>query len=283
MSPLTSETALAQSYAECERIARASERDLWLAALFTPERLRPHLHALAAFAHETGRIGERVREPLAGEMRLAWWRETLEGTRAEEAAGNPVAAALIDTMAKFALPVALVSERLLALTFDVYDDPMASLAELEAYGRATAGALIAMSAQVLAEGRDPGAQTASEAAGAGLALTRALLDFAASGRAERLPGDLLARHGVAAVPPRAGQDEAPLRAALAELAAAAEVRFDEAEAGLARLPSALAPAFGMLATARLDLRRWRRGGARGFVAASPWRRQWALWLWLRRR
>ena len=278
-----SEAALAQSYAECERLARANERDLWLAALFAPERLRRHLHALAAFAYETGRIGERVREPLAGEMRLAWWREALEGQRAEEAAGNPVAAALIDTMAQFALPVAPVAEMLLALTFDVYDDAMGSLAELEAYGRATAGALIAMGARVLAEGRDPGAQAASEAAGAALALTRALLDFAASGLTQRLPGDLLARHGVAAVPSRVGQDDAPSRAALAELAAAAESRFDEAEAGLARLPSALAPAFGLLATARLDLRRWRGGGARRFVAASPWRRQWALWLWLRRR
>jgi phytoene synthase len=283
MSPLTNEAALAQSYDECERIARAGERDLWLAALFAPERLRPHLHALAAFAHETGRIGERVREPLAGEMRLAWWRETLEGQRTDEAAGHPVAAALIDTMAKFALPVAPVVELLLALIFDVYDDPMASLAELEVYGRATAGALIAMAARVLAEGPDPNVQDASAAAGAGLALTRALLDFAASGRTQRLPLDLLASHGVAADPSRPGQDDAALRAGLAELAAAAEARFDEAEAGLARLPSALAPAFGLLATARLDLRRWRRGAAPGFVAASPWRRQWALWLWLRRR
>jgi phytoene synthase len=224
-----------------------------------------------------------VREPLAGEMRLAWWREALEGQRAEEAAGNPVAAALIDTMAKFALPVAPFSDLLQALTFDVYDDPMASLAELEAYGHATAGALIAAAARVLAEGGDADIQPATTAAGAGLALTGAVLDFATAGRTQRLPRELLARHGVAAVPLRAGQDDAPLRVLVAELAASAQARFDEAEAGLARLPSALAPAFGLLATARLDLKRWRRSGAPGFVAAAPWRRQWALWLWLRRR
>ena len=83
-----------------------------------------------------------MREPLAGEMRLAWWREALAGARPAEAAGAPIAAALIDTMAKFALPVSVFEDLLQALTFDVYDDAMESLEELEAYGIATAGALI---------------------------------------------------------------------------------------------------------------------------------------------
>ena len=276
-----SETTLAQSYAHCGELAREAERDRWLAALFAPERLRPHLNALAAFAHESGRIGERVREPLAGEMRLAWWREALTGKRPEEAASNPVAAALLDTMARFALPAAAFDDLLQALTFDVYDEGMASLAQLEGYGGATAGALIAMGVRVLAEGRGADAFAAGAAAGAGLALTRGVLEFASAGSAKRLPRDLLERG-------RPGDDEG-LRQALAELAEAAEARFAEAEARLGALPSALAPAFALMATARLDLRRWRRAGAkafdaaRPFVAAAPWRRQWTLWRWLRRR
>jgi phytoene/squalene synthetase len=158
-----------------------------------------------------------------------------------------------------------------ALTFDVYDERVTSLAELEAYGRASAGALIAMSAQVLAEGRDPDVRAASEAAGAGLALTRALTEFAAAGRVKHLPQELLEQHGAASIP------------ALTELAAIAEARFDEAEAQLATAPSALAPAFALVAAARLDVRRWRRSAGAPLVAAAPWRRQWALWLWLRRR
>jgi len=161
--------ALAEAYVHCGQIARVSERDLWLAALFAPERLRPHLHALAAFAHETGGVAARVREPLAGEMRLAWWREALAGARPAEAAGAPVAAATVDTMTKFALPVSVFESLLQALTFDVYDDAMESLEALEAYGIATAGALTALRARVLAEGRETGAQAATDAAGAGLA------------------------------------------------------------------------------------------------------------------
>ncbi|MGA2486317.1 MAG: squalene/phytoene synthase family protein [Roseiarcus sp.] len=276
--------ALAEAYVYCGQIARENERDLWLAALFAPERLRPHLQALAAFAHETGVAAARVREPVAGEMRLAWWREALAGARTAEAAGAPIAAALIDTMTKFALPVSALEDLLQALTFDVYDDAMESLEALEAYGIATAGALTALRAQVLAEGRQPGAQGASDAAGAGLALARAVLDFAAGRRRPLLvPRALLERCGVSLADARVGGGGGGVRAALAELADAADARIDEAEARLAALPAALAPAFAPLATARLDLRRWRRARAAPFAPAAPWRRQWALWRWARRR
>jgi len=275
--------ALAEAYVHCGQIARANERDLWLAALFTPERLRPHLHALAAFAHETGGIAARVREPVAGELRLAWWREALAGARPAEAAGAPIAAALIDTVTKFALPVSAFEGLLQALTFDVYDDAMESLEALEAYGIATAGALTALRAQVLAEGREPGAQSASDAAGVGLALARAVLDFAAGRRRPLLaPRALLERCGVSLADARVGGGDG-VRAALTELADAAEARFNETEARLAALPVALAPAFAPLATARLDLKRWRRARAAPFAPAAPWRRQLALWLWARRR
>ena len=275
--------ALAEAYVHCGQIARANERDLWLAALFTPERLRPHLHALAAFAHETGGIAARVREPVAGELRLAWWREALAGARPAEAAGAPIAAALIDTVTKFALPVSAFEGLLQALTFDVYDDAMESLEALEAYGIATAGALTALRAQVLAEGREPGAQSASDAAGVGLALARAVLDFAAGRRRPLLaPRALLERCGVSLADARVGGGDG-VRAALTELADAAEARFNETEARLAALPVALAPAFAPLATARLDLKRWRRARAAPFAPAARWRRQWALWLWARRR
>ena len=276
--------ALAEAYVHCGRIAREHERDLWLAALFAPERLRPHLHALAAFAHESGGVAARAREPMAGEMRLAWWREALAGARPTEAAGAPIAAALIDTMAKFALSVSIFENLLQALTFDVYDDAMESLEALEGYGIATAGALTALRARVLAEGRETGAQAASDAAGAGLALTRAVLDFALGRRRPMLaPRALIERHGISFAATRAGGGGESLHAALTELADAAEARFDEAEARLAALPTALAPAFAPLATARLDLRRWRRARAAPFAPAAPWRRQWALWRWARRR
>ena len=253
---------LAEAYVHCGRIARENARDLWLAALFAPQRLRPHLHALATFAHEASAVAARVSEPLAGEMRLAWWREALSGARAGEAAGAPVAAALLDTTAKFALPAAVFEDWLQALTADVYDDGIDTVETLEAYGVATGGALTRLSARVLAEGRDADVQAASEAAGAGLALARAALDFA-SGRRRPilLPRAVLELNGVSLADARAERGGVGLLASLATLVDTAEARIDLAEARLAALPDWLAPAFASLATARLDLRRWRRAPA----------------------
>jgi phytoene synthase len=275
---------LAEAYVHCGWIARENARDLWLAALFAPQRLRPHLHALAAFAHEASAVAARVSEPLAGEMRLAWWREALSGARAAEAAGAPVAAALLDTTAKFALPATVFEDWLQALTADVYDDGFDTVEALEAYGVATAGALTRLSARVLAEGRAADEQAASEAAGAGLALARAALDFAGGRRRPiLLPRAVLELNGVSLADARADRGGQGLRATLAALAEAAESRIDLAETRLAALPGGLAPAFASLATARLDLGRWRRAPTAPFSPAAPWRRQWALWRWARRR
>jgi hypothetical protein len=237
-----------------------NERDLWLAALFAPERLRSHLHALAAFAHETGAVAARIREPLAGEMRLAWWREALAGARPAEAAGAPIAAALIDTMAKFALPVSVFESLLQALSFDVYDDAMESLEALEAYGIATAGALTALRAQVLAEGRETGARAASDAAGAGLALARAVLDFALGRRRPMLAPRALDRTPWGFV--GAGARGRRRRQALARRLPSSPTRLKRASTKPRRVSPRCPPRL------RPPSRRWRRRGSISGVGAA---------------
>jgi phytoene synthase len=59
-----------------------------------PQARRRHLLALYAFDIETARVQHLVHEPMAGMIRLQWWREALLGERVEEAAGHPVIAAL---------------------------------------------------------------------------------------------------------------------------------------------------------------------------------------------
>ena len=80
---------LTQAYAHCEALTRERDRYCWLAGLFASAEARPHLYVLTAFSYEVGRLREFVREPLAGEMRLAWWREALAGPRREEVAETP--------------------------------------------------------------------------------------------------------------------------------------------------------------------------------------------------
>jgi phytoene synthase len=88
------------SFAHCENLAREADKDRWLATLFAPADRRPHLYALYAFDVEVARVRAVAREPMAGEIRLQWWREAISGTRPGEAAAHPVAAALFETIGR---------------------------------------------------------------------------------------------------------------------------------------------------------------------------------------
>ena len=276
---------LRQAYAHCSVVARESERDLWLSALFAPEAARPHLHALAAFDHEIARVRSVTREPLAGEMRLAWWRETLDGSRAEEARGHPIAGAVIDTIETYRLPRTLFENAIAARQFDLYDDAMPTLHDLEGYCGETCSSLFQLAALILAGGRDVGAADASGHAGVAFAVTRRLLALPTS-RASFLPRDVLERHGVSLSDLDERRAGPGLTAALHEMIAAAGAHLAKAESHLEALPAEVAPAFVPLGVVRLGLKRARRAAAAPFaqIAEAPvWRRQIALWAWARGR
>jgi phytoene synthase len=274
---------LSEAYAHCESLARAHDRDRWLSALFAPAPVRPHLHALTAFNYEVGRLREVVREPLAGELRLTWWRDALTDAGAS---GHPVAEALLDTIARFDLPVALFENHIAARQFDLYDDPMPSLNDLEGYCGETASSLFQLAALILAEGRDVGAADASGHAGVSYAiagLLRALPLTSARGQVY-LPRDLLERHGVSAEDVRARRSGAGLAAALRELCAEARSHMAKAEARIASLPPTVQSAYAPLAVAPGYLARLERGADAPFgavVEVPQWRRQLALWRWAR--
>lgn len=272
----------AQTYAHCEALTRDHDRDRWLAGLFAPAGARPHLYALTAFSYEVARLRDIIREPLAGEMRLAWWREALAGERGGEVEGNPVAAALSDTIARFSLPRQAFENLLNARTFDLYDDPMPNLTDFEGYCGETCSALFQLGALVLAQGRDLGAANAAGHAGVAYAtvgLLRALPLTSARGQAF-LPVDILARHGTSREDIVARRDSAGLRDALAELRALARRHLGEARAHLRTAPVEIAAAFLPLAVLPLYLARMERARYSPFetiVDAPQWRRQWALW------
>ncbi len=94
-----------EAYRYCEHQVRHHDKDRFLASLYAPAERRPFLFALYAFALEIGRVRRVVREPLVGTIRLQWWREALDGTRAEEAGANPVMVALQDAARRSGLEV----------------------------------------------------------------------------------------------------------------------------------------------------------------------------------
>jgi phytoene synthase len=272
------------AYAHCEALVREHDRDRWLSALFAPVSARPHLHALAAFNYEVGRVREVAREPLAGEMRLTWWREALERG---EPSGHPVAEALLATMAMFDLPARLFENHILARQFDLYDDAMPTLNDLEGYAGETASMMFQLAALILASGRDVGSADASGHAGVAYAITgllRALPITSARGQVY-VPRDTLERHGATPEDVRARRSGPGLAAALRELCATARAHLAKSEAAITSLPGEVIPAYSPLAFSPGYLARLERAAEAPFgatIKVAQWRRQLALWSWARR-
>jgi 15-cis-phytoene synthase len=268
------------SFSYCENLVRAGDKDRWLASLFAPADRRAHLHALHAFNLEIARVRELAREPIAGEIRLQWWREVIAGMRPGEAAAHPVAAALLEAIARFGLSSQTLADLIEARAFDLYNDPMPSLEAFAGYGRRTASGLIELAAVVLEA--HAGVADAAGSAGIAYAATGLLRAFAlhASRGQLYLPADVLARHGVSTSDVFAGRTTDALRAALAELRAFARTNFNDFAARRAALPAAVIPAFLTVALVPAYLDRMERRDYDPFtspVDVPQWRRQFILW------
>lgn len=228
------------AFAHCERFLHDEDRDRYLTTLFAPAEARAALCALYAFDIETERVAMRVREPLAGEIRLQWWQDALTGERAEEAAGHPVAAAFLDTMRRFSLPAAQVATILDARRARLYEEPLGGLDVLGDFARATAGQVFLLAARILNEGKDAGIGRLADAAALASVIDR-------EAGAHRYAGNVLE---------------------------AARMSLMQTRELLAAAPERVLPAFLPLALANARLKRLEKGIS---PALSPWRRQWIIW------
>ena len=150
-----SDDALAFAYKHCEELVRDVDEDRFLKRAVSPADKRPHLIALYAFSHEIARVRDSVREAMIGEIRLQWWRDTLQGEARGDVRANPIAAALDDTIVKFRLPRQALVDLIDARVFDLYDDPMPSLNDLEGYCGETSSSLFRFASIILCDGTDP--------------------------------------------------------------------------------------------------------------------------------
>ena len=263
---------------QCSDIVRARDPDRYLSDLFAPADARPHLFALHAFAAEVAGIRGKVSEPALGEIRLKWWETALRG----EHGGSPVAAALSGAITQFRLPLVAFDNLLQARVFDLYDDPMPSLNDLEGYAGDTESALMQLGAMILAGGKDPGTAELSGYAGVAVAITRVLTSLprnAAAGQSF-LPADLLAKHGASAAHVAARDSTPAVRYVLADLRALARERLAEARRAAATADPVLLAAFLPAAMVETYLDRMERPGfdpLRDTKDVPPLRRQWTLW------
>src|SRR5215207_1362536 len=243
-SPPAPSQNVAWAYAHCESLVRDGDPDRFFASLFAPADKRPHLFALYAFSLEMARVREAVSEPMLGDIRLQWWRDALQGEARGDVRANPVAVALDDTIVRFRLPRAALVDLIDARIFDLYDDPMPSLADLEGYCGETSSVLIRLASLVLAEGADPGAADAAGHAGVAYAITGLLRAFPWHARRGQvyIPADVLVGHGVTRDDIVSGRGGPGLISGLAEIRSKARDHLQRARRLRATIPPAIAPA-----------------------------------------
>lgn len=265
----------------CADQVRRHDPDRWLCALFLPDAARPAALALAAFNLELSRARESVSEVMLGQIRLQWWRESIEGIFAGRLREQPVVRALGQAIAEYGLPRALLDGMVDAREQDLAKDPPANMAALIAYAGQTAGALLLLTLQVAAGPASTDVEAAGNDTGIAFALAgllRAIPYHLAHGKVF-LPADLLGANGLLADHIRhEGHSEAmhAIVAAIAETAGRHLIRARQARGLLARparrvlLPACLAGLY-------LDrLRLANHDPESPLLAISPVRRQWTL-------
>jgi phytoene synthase len=270
------------AFRHCERVVRESDKDRFLATLFAPAEIRDSLFALYAFGIEIASVRDRAREPMPGEIRLQWWREVLAGERAGEAAAHPVAAALTDMIARYALPLQRLNDLIEAHAFDLYDDPMPNLEALEGYARQTSGTVFDLATRICGAP----AEEAANHAGLAYGITSLLRSFAlhASRRQLFVPVEVL-KSGTTAETIYAGQSSPALLDALRVLRSRVREHYLAFERALPRVPAAALPALLPVALVPGYLAVMERPDYEPFKSAvevPQWRRQWTLWRAARR-
>lgn len=264
----------------CAALVRTHDFVRYASTLFVPPAQRRALLAVYAFNVEISRVRLQVSQALPGEMRLQWWTDMLAGAGHGGVEGNPVAAELLLAIRNGRLPVERLSRLIEEHQFDLYNDPMPTMAALEGYIDDTSSVLLSLAARIAGWHSEAIEHLARHAGLAqGMAQVLASLPLDTSRRQLFVPLQLLESHGSGMEEVFAGKQTANLRAALDQLAGEGREHLKTALALLSSVPPDVRPMFLPLALVRRDLELMSRPDSDPFMAqpASRLRILWTLW------
>ena len=155
---------MAAKLSHCASDVKKHDRDRFLCALFARPDAREGLFAIYAFNHEIARIAETVREPLAGEIRLQWWRDAMAGVYAGDPPRHPVAFALSESVRRFALSRSYLERLLDARGAELGGDPPADTDALIRYSEGISAPVSWLGLEVLGVGGDAAFEAARHVA-----------------------------------------------------------------------------------------------------------------------
>jgi phytoene synthase len=264
----------------CAELVRSHDFSRYASALFVPAAQRRALLALYAFNVEVSRVHELVSQPLPGEMRLQWWTDMLAGVDHGGVEGNPVAAELLLAIRAWRLPVERLSRLIEEHQFDLYNDPMPTMAALEGYINDTSSALFSLAALIAGQMSEEIEHLARHAGLAqGITQVMASLPLDASRRQLFVPQQILESHGCGIEEVFAGRETQKLRAAFDQLLGEAKGHLKTAFGLLEMVPPQVRPMFLPLAQVRRDIVRMSRADSDPFTlrSTSRFRTLWTLW------
>jgi phytoene synthase len=268
-------------------LVRQRDRDRYWSALFASKAKRPAVLALYAFNAELDHILASVSEPMAGQIRMQWWRDAVEFATPEASTGNPIADALSAAITGHNLSkdrlIGMVDARIPAM----FGDPPLDGKALEASLRETEGAVFELAAAILGD-RTDAAKAAAAHAGVAYGLTGTLfkLPFLVSRQKAILPSSYLEGRGIDLVAIHRGETSASFEAALADLRGVASRALQRFRTESVELDPSAWAAFLPLTLVKPYLEAM---AAPGFdplhtvAAISPLRRFWRIWRAARRK
>jgi len=264
----------------CADLVRSHDFVRYASTLFMPATQRRALLALYAFNVEITRVRDHISQPLPGEMRLQWWTDMLAGAGHGGIEGNPVAAELLLVIRDFRLPVELLSRLVDEHQFDLYNDPMPSMAALESYVNDTSAALFSLGARVASRPSEAIDHLARHAGLAqGMLQVVATLPWDTARRQLFVPLQLLEQHGSGIEEVFSRKLTPKARAAIDQLIGEARGHLKTAFELLGDVPPEVRPVFLPLALLRRDLKWMSRADSDLFAprVASRLRTLWTLW------
>jgi NADH dehydrogenase [ubiquinone] 1 alpha subcomplex assembly factor 6 len=236
--------------ASLEDVVRHVDFDRYLSSLFAPAALRTQLNVLYAFNHEVAKTAETVSQPIAGQIRLQWWRDRIAELYRGVAVEHPVVEGLSGVISARNLPRDLFDELIDAREHDLEEAPFATIEEFEAYTDATSGHVMRLAARILGAGDILDARARDLGIAYAIAGLCRALPYHATRRRLMLPADRLIASGVSLEDVFAGRGGDRLRPLFHDMAQRARDHLAASRGPRvarsvlpALLPAALAPLY----------------------------------------
>jgi NADH dehydrogenase [ubiquinone] 1 alpha subcomplex assembly factor 6 len=166
----------------------------YLCCLLSPEHLQPRFFAIYAFNNEIAKIKDVISEPMAGHIRLQWWRDAIEEiyNGRPESHNHHVVRDLYKVISQVDVPKDLFDNLIDAREADIEFSMPEDIASIENYAVGTSSRLFEL-LLAAAEINDKHAREAAHYAGIAYAITGIMrsMKFSAYRGRVILPKDLL--------------------------------------------------------------------------------------------